>query len=65
MRRVRSGSTSTNSPALSRKYVRSQISIVLQEPFLYSASILANLRVGRIDASFDEVVAATKAACIP
>lgn len=49
---------------LSRKYVRSQISIVLQEPFLYSASILQNLKVGRLDATFDEVIAATKAACI-
>ena len=49
---------------LSRKYVRSQISIVLQEPFLYSASIGQNLRVGRIDATDEEVIAATKAACI-
>ncbi|MBD3646934.1 MAG: ATP-binding cassette domain-containing protein, partial [Pseudomonadales bacterium] len=32
---------------LSRKYVRSQISIVMQEPFLSSASIQGNLQVGR------------------
>lgn len=49
---------------LSRKYVRSQISIVLQEPFLYSASILDNLRVGRMDATFDEVMQAARDACI-
>ncbi|MEX2327119.1 MAG: ABC transporter ATP-binding protein, partial [Pseudomonadales bacterium] len=49
---------------LSRKYVRSQISIVLQEAFLYSASILGNLKVGRIDATLDEVLKATREACI-
>lgn len=49
---------------LARKFVRSQISIVLQEPFLYSASILANLKVGRADATFDEVVQAAREACI-
>lgn len=49
---------------LARKFVRSQISIVLQEPFLYSASILSNLRVGRVDASFEEVVQAAREACI-
>lgn len=35
---------------LNRKYVRSQIGVVLQDPFLYSRSIEANLRVGRKDA---------------
>lgn len=40
---------------LKRKYVRAQISIVLQEAFLYSASIGDNLRVGRINASPDEI----------
>ncbi len=49
---------------LDRKYVRSQISIVLQEPFLYSASILANLRVGRIDATAAEVIEAAHMACM-
>jgi ATP-binding cassette, subfamily B, bacterial len=41
--------------ALARKYVRGQISIVLQEPFLYAASIGANLLVGRLSASQAEV----------
>jgi len=49
---------------LARKYVRAQISIVLQEPFLYSASIGANLLVGRLDASQAEVEDAARAACI-
>jgi ATP-binding cassette subfamily B protein len=49
---------------LARKYVRSQISIVLQDPFLYSASILDNLKIGKPDASMDEVVLAAKHACI-
>jgi ATP-binding cassette subfamily B protein len=49
---------------LNRKFVRSQISIVLQEPFLYSASIAANLQIGRMDASFEEIQQAAKDACI-
>ena len=49
---------------LARKYVRAQISIVLQEPFLYSASIGSNLLVGRIDADQTEVIEAAKQACI-
>ena len=40
---------------LKRKYVRAQISIVMQEAFLYSANIRDNLRVGRIDASPEEI----------
>lgn len=49
---------------LARKFVRSQISIVLQEPFLYSASIVDNLRVGRIDATFEEIQRAARHAAI-
>jgi ATP-binding cassette subfamily B protein len=50
--------------SLSRKYVRAQISIVLQEPFLYSASIGGNLQVGRTGATQDEIVQAATDACI-
>lgn len=50
--------------SLNRKYIRSQISTVLQEPFLYSASIGDNLRVGKMNADDREVEAATQAACI-
>jgi ATP-binding cassette, subfamily B, bacterial len=49
---------------LNRKFVRSQISIVLQEPFLYSASIGTNLQIGRMDATFDEIKQAAADACI-
>lgn len=49
---------------LNRKYVRSQISIVLQEPFLYSNSIAGNLKIGRLDASEEEIIKATTDACI-
>ena len=50
--------------SLARKYVRAQISIVLQEPFLYSASIGGNLQVGRMDATQAEIIEAAKQACI-
>ncbi len=50
--------------ALNRKYVRSQISIVLQEPFLYSNTIEGNLKIGRLDATFEEIKQATVDACI-
>lgn len=50
--------------ALNRKYVRSQISIVLQEAFLYSNSIEGNLKIGKLNATRDELIRATKDACI-
>ncbi len=49
---------------LNRKYVRSQISIVLQEPFLYATTIEANLKVGRTTAKSQEVKQASIDACI-
>lgn len=49
---------------LNRKYVRSQISIVLQEPFLYSNTIEGNLKIGRLDATFEEIKQAAMDACI-
>ena len=49
---------------LNRKYVRSQISIVLQEPFLYAASIENNLRVGQSQATSQEIEQAAVDACI-
>jgi ATP-binding cassette, subfamily B, bacterial len=42
--------------------LRRQISIVLQEPLLFSASIADNIRYGRLDATMDEVIAAARAA---
>lgn len=49
---------------LNRKYVRTQIAIVLQEAFLYSNSIAGNLKIGRLDASREELIEATTDACI-
>jgi ATP-binding cassette subfamily B protein len=42
--------------------LRSQIGIVLQDTFLFSASVMDNIRFGRPDASDDEVVEAAKLA---
>jgi len=42
--------------------LRSQIGIVLQEPFLFHGTIAENIRYGRPDASFDEVVEAARLA---
>jgi ABC-type multidrug transport system fused ATPase/permease subunit len=42
--------------------LRAGVSVVPQEPLLFSGSIEANIRYGRLDATVDEVVAAAKAA---
>jgi ATP-binding cassette subfamily B protein len=42
--------------------VRGQVSMVLDEPFLFSASVRDNIAYGRPDAPFDEVVAAARTA---
>lgn len=42
--------------------LRSQIGIVPQETMLFSATVLENIRYGRLDASDDEVIEAAKAA---
>nr|WP_067730053.1 ABC transporter ATP-binding protein [Oceanobacillus damuensis] len=44
------------------KTLRSHIGFVLQEPFLFSTSIKANIAYGRPDISFDEIIAAAKRA---
>ncbi len=41
--------------------LRSQMGIVLQDPFLFSGSVAENIRFGRLDARDDEVVEAAKA----
>jgi len=41
--------------------LRSQMGIVLQDPFLFSATIADNIRYGRLDATDEEVMAAAKA----
>ncbi len=42
--------------------LRRQIGMVMQEPFLFNESIFENIRYGSPDASFQDVVRATKAA---
>lgn len=49
---------------LPREFVRSSMAVVLQNPFLYARTIEHNLRVGRADATEDELVAATVDAAI-
>jgi ATP-binding cassette subfamily B protein len=47
---------------ISLRSLREQISIVLQEPLLFSATIAENIRYGRLDASMNEIIAAAEAA---
>ena len=42
--------------------IRSQLGMVLQEPFLFSGTVLDNIRYGRLDAKNEEVIEAAKAA---
>jgi ABC-type multidrug transport system fused ATPase/permease subunit len=42
--------------------LRGQVSVVLQEPLLFSTTIAENIRYGRLDASDEEVIASAKAA---
>ncbi len=42
--------------------LRSQIGIVLQEPYLFSGAIAENIAYGRQDASMEEIIAAAQAA---
>src|SRR5213079_2836513 len=44
------------------KSLRSHVSLVLQEPLLFSGTIMENIRYGRLDATDDEVIAAARAA---
>jgi ABC-type multidrug transport system fused ATPase/permease subunit len=42
--------------------LREQISVVLQDPLLFSGTIAENIRYGKLDATDEEIVAAAKAA---
>jgi ABC-type multidrug transport system fused ATPase/permease subunit len=44
------------------KSLRQQVSVVLQEPLLFSGTIKENIRYGRLEASDEEVLAASRAA---
>lgn len=49
---------------LERRFVRSQMSVVMQEPFLYSKSLRDNLKIGRPGAGEDEMIETTSIACM-
>lgn len=46
--------------AVTRDSLRRQIGIVLQDTFLFSTTVMENIRYGRIDASDEEVIEAAK-----
>ena len=50
--------------SLPRQWVRAQVGVVMQEPFLFSKSLRDNLRLGRGDAPDHEIEAAAQAASI-
>jgi len=45
------------------KSLRSQMGIMLQDTFIFSGTILDNIRYGRLDATEEEIIAAAKAVC--
>jgi ATP-binding cassette subfamily B protein len=47
---------------VTRDSLRKQIGVVLQEPFLFSDTVISNLRYGREDATDDECIAVAKEA---
>ncbi|KOF57790.1 MULTISPECIES: ABC transporter ATP-binding protein [Clostridium] len=49
---------------ISRKWIRSKVGIVLQEPFLYSRTIKDNIKMAKLDASDNEIVRATSMAAV-
>jgi ATP-binding cassette, subfamily B, bacterial len=52
----------TNARNFTLRSLREQISVVLQEPLLFSGSIAENIRYGRLDASTDEIIEAARSA---
>lgn len=49
---------------ISRKWIRKNIGMVLQEPFLFSRSISENIRIGSGTAGQEDVFSAARTACI-
>lgn len=49
---------------IDRQYLRSQIGIVLQEPFLYSGSIKENVGITKESSAFDDIREACEIACV-
>ena len=49
---------------IDKKWIRSHIGIVLQEPFLFSKTVLDNIRLSKPDASMNEIEQAARIAAI-
>ncbi len=49
---------------LPRRYLRSQIGVVLQEPFLYSKTVGENIKLGRGSAADEEMIEVSSAVCM-
>ena len=49
---------------MDQKFVRSQIGVVMQEPFLYSRSVRDNIRIGHGRAAEEEIVSAAASSCV-
>ena len=49
---------------IDRQYLRSQIGMVLQEPFLYSGSIKENVGITKDSSAFDDIREACEIACV-
>jgi len=49
---------------LDRQFVRSRMSVVMQEPFLYSKSLRDNLKIGRPGAADNDMINAASVACV-
>lgn len=48
---------------ISKSDLRRQIAYVPQEPVIFSRSVIDNIRLGRVEASFDEIKQAARLAC--
>lgn len=62
---IQSGTISidgTNITDIKRNSLRSSLGIVLQDTFMFSGTIMENIRYGRLDATDDEVIQAAKLA---
>ncbi|MHC4992180.1 MAG: ABC transporter ATP-binding protein [Planctomycetota bacterium] len=49
---------------LDRRFVRAQMAVVMQEPFLYSRSLRENIAMGRPGAAEEELVESASVACV-
>ncbi len=49
---------------LNRKWLRAQVGIVLQEPFLFSKTLKDNIKLGNSEALDEDVYQASKVACV-